>query len=94
LVFEHVIPKRRIIQEPCERLAREGTLEVGFVLPLLRRYWVLATVTTAEDRQLARNSMPTGWDGGDVLARYAAVGIRLVANPFAAPGVPAYTLPE
>lgn len=94
LVFEHVVPKRRIIQEPCERLARDGKLTADFVLPLLQQYWVLATVTTAEDRQLPRNAMPIGWDGGDVLARYAALGIRLVANPFAAPGVPSYTLPE
>ena len=94
LVFEHVVPKRRIIQEPCERLAREGKLTTQFVLGLLRRYWVLATVTTAEDRQLARMAMPTGWDGVDVLARYAAAGIDLVTNPFAAQGVPSYALPE
>lgn len=94
LVFEHVVPKRRVIQEPCERLAREGKLTTDFVLLLLRQYWVLVMVTTAEDRRLARGTMPTGWDGRDVMARYAAAGICLVTNPFAAPGVPSYVPPE
>lgn len=90
LVFEHAVPKRRFIQQPCEDRARDGRLEVGFVLALLRQYWVLATVTKEEDRRLSRSTMPEPWDGRDVLARYNRAGISLVTNPFAAPGVPKY----
>jgi hypothetical protein len=85
LVFEHVVPKRRFIQEPCEQRAREGQLTAEFVLSILQKYWVLATVTTEEDRLL-----PRGWDERDILARYTAAGIHLLANPFAAPGIPSH----
>lgn len=90
LVFEHVVPKRRFIQEPCEVEARGATLRVEFVLGLLRRYWLLATVTKDEDRRLTRDTMPRAWGGVDVLVRYSAAGIELVPNPFAAPGVPSF----
>lgn len=92
LVFEHVVPKRQIIQKPCEDLAREGKLTTEFVLSLLRRYWVLAMVTKEEDRRLASRAMPFGWDAQDILARYKAAGITLVPNPFAVDGVPEFTL--
>lgn len=92
LVFEHVVPKRRFIQESCEEHARRRTLHADFVLSLLRRYWVLATVTTEEDRRLTRGTMPTAWDGVDILVRYKSAGVVLVANPFAAAGVPPYVL--
>jgi hypothetical protein len=88
LVFEHLVPKRRFIQQPCEERAQQGQLDIAFVLALLDQYWVLATVTKDEDRRLSRSSMPQSWDGLDVLARYARAGVSLVANPFAAPGVP------
>jgi hypothetical protein len=94
LVFEHIVPKQLTIQEPCEELAREAKLTTDFVLGLLRRYWVLATVTTEEDDRLRKRGMPEGWDGRDVFARYAAAGIELVANPFALPGVPPFAPPQ
>lgn len=94
LVFEHVVPKRRFIQEPCEEQSRRRTLDTEFVLSLLRRYWVLAMVTAAEDRRLTRGTMPEPWDGVDILARYQGAGVVLVANPFAVPGVPPYVFGE
>ena len=88
LVFEHLVPKQRVFQEPCERMARERKLTEEYVLGLLRRYWVAATVTGDEDKRLARRSMPQDWDRLDVMARYSAAGVGLFLNPFAAPGVP------
>ncbi len=87
LVFEHVVPKQELIQEPCEALARTGELTPEHVLSLLKRYWLLAMVTKEEDRRLQRK-MPTGWEGQDLLARYTVAGIELVPNPFMDPGVP------
>ncbi len=92
LVFEHVVPKRWLIQAPCEEQARKGELTVAFVLSLLEKYWILATITTEEDRLLTRGSMPGGWDGGDVRARYKMVGIDLQDNLNAVEGVPRYVI--
>jgi len=82
LVFEHLVPKARYIQEPCEKLAREGELTVKIIENLLKRYWHLATVTKDEDNLLNRNAMPNDWDGEDFLARYKQIGIELRENPF------------
>lgn len=91
LVFEHLVPKKRYIQVPCEERARAGTLNEAFIMDLLRRYWVLAMVTSEEDRRLSWSTMPGAlWDEIDVVARYDHAGIALVPNPFVAPGVPAF----
>jgi len=83
LVFEHLVPKSRYIQEPCERLAKDDKekLTVEFIEGLLRRYWHLATITKDEDELLSRNAMPDDWDGEDIRARYKRVGIDLIENP-------------
>ena len=80
LIYEHVVPKRNYIQRPCEDRAKEGTLTVEFILDILKRYWVLATVTKTEDRVLP-HAMPFDWDQVDVFARYRTANIRLVRNP-------------
>jgi hypothetical protein len=89
LIFENVVPKHPFVQEPCQRLARDRHLTVEFVRSLLQKYWVLATVTAPEERQLARQ-MPAEWGGQDVLVRYAAAQIDLLA----APGIPPYVLTD
>jgi hypothetical protein len=82
LICEHVVPKARYIQSPCEELASRGELTTDFVTTLLKRYWRLATITAAEDAKLHRALMPQDWDGNNVLARYEAAGIGLQRNPY------------
>jgi hypothetical protein len=82
LVYEHLIPKSRYIQGPCEELAERGELTAEFVRSLLERFWRLATITKDEDLRLRRFAMPENWDGTNVFARYEAAGIELQPNPF------------
>ena len=82
LVCEHLVPKVLYIQEPCERQARDRTLTLDVIRNRLHKFWHLATVTVEEDRLLDRVHMPEGWDGENVLARYEAVGLVLIPNPF------------
>jgi hypothetical protein len=82
LVWEHLVPKRRYIQEPCEGAASAGTLTIEFIEDHLTRYWFIATVSGGEDRLLMRTRMPKTWDGADVRARYAVGGVELIENPF------------
>ena len=82
LVFEHLVPKRRYIQEPCEEQAIAGELSIGFIQERLNRFWVLATVTAAEDSLLLRTEMPAEWDEIDVQARYSHAGMTLQPNPY------------
>lgn len=89
LVFEHIVPKTKYIQEPCIQAAVNGQFAGGetfseeAVLQLLDRYWQIALITKEEDDALTdlglRNKMPGGWDGTDVFARYKAAGIVLEA---------------
>ncbi len=88
LVFEHLVPKEKIIQGPCEAKARERQLKAEFVYDLLCKYWVTATITKIEDDLLPGREMPFGWDRIDVFARYKQSGILLVPNPLADKLVP------
>lgn len=82
LVCEHLVPKVPYVQRPCENQARAQTLTLDFIREHLHKFWHLATVTIQEDRLLARACMPEKWDGADILARYQAVGLTLIPNPF------------
>ncbi len=88
LVFEHVVPKQKFIQGPCEAKARAQSLTPEDVLGLMKRYWILATVTRSEEKRLPRD-MPEDWDGSSLFARYEAVELPLLPNPFTTEGVPA-----
>jgi len=77
LVYEHVVPKRKYIQGPCEKKSRNKTLDEKFILDLLSRYWKIAIITRDENSRLNRNSMPASWDRVDVLARYNEAQIKL-----------------
>jgi hypothetical protein len=80
LVYEHLVPKQKHIQGPCEARAREHNLTIEFVEDLLDRYWKVATITKTEDQRLSR-TMPGNWDGKNIKARYESVGIELQDNP-------------
>jgi len=82
LVFEHMIPKQKFIQKPCEELAKKGELTLEFVEDILTRYWHLATITKEEDSMLDRLSIPSDWDKKDIFIRYKIAQIDLIENPY------------
>lgn len=90
LRFEHLVPKTRYIQQPCEEAAQAGTLTRETVLDYLDRYWWTATVTKEEDERLEQNTMPKDWDGKDIFARYREAGIALEVNPHLPEGLQAH----
>ncbi len=82
LHFEHVVPKQKYIQGPCEDKAASGDdLSIKFIEDLLRQYWCLATITESENDLLSATAMPEGWDEENIFARYEAAGNKLIQNP-------------
>jgi hypothetical protein len=82
LIWEHLIPKTEYIQQPCERLAKNGSLTVGYIENLLMKYWYTATVTRDEDSLLSPNRMPANWNRESPFARYHAAKVALLPNPY------------
>lgn len=86
LIFEHIVPQTEYILKPCEKLAKAGSLTQEFVEEKLKKYWILATITTEENSHLGKelkNKMPNGWtESDDLFARYKKVGIDISPNPF------------
>jgi len=82
LVYEHMIPKTRYIQKPCEYEAMNYTLSPAFVFSLLKKYWKIAIVTKDEDSLLHRTKMSKSWDHENIFDRYDSAGILLTERPF------------
>ncbi len=85
LRYEHIIPKKRYIQEPIENLAKNPS---EFVFKLkdeikerIQEYYYVALITISEDKELLKNEMPDDWDGKNIFARYENSGIKLIRNP-------------
>lgn len=78
LEYEHLIPKKKYIQDICEQKAQEGTLTEDFVRCLINRYLWTATVTKEEHKLLSRRVMPMNWDKENIKARYEEAGIILI----------------
>lgn len=78
LEYEHLIPKKKYIQDICEQKAIEGSLTEEFVNDIISQYLWTATVTTREHKLLSRRVMPTDWDNKDIKARYVFAGITLL----------------
>jgi hypothetical protein len=78
LVYEHMVPKSRYIQKPCEERAQKKSLNEDYVIELLNRYWKIAIVTKEEDKKLTRTKMPDDWDEADIRIRYKNARIDLV----------------
>ena len=80
LIYDHAIPFR-YLQEELLSLTEPSPKAVS---EILERHCVAVLLTKAEDAQLAKarlaRHMPDDWDGSDVLARYAAVGIDVISN--------------
>ncbi len=83
LVFEHMVPKQKHIQDWAEGEAQKRKIEVGPVRERLEKYWWLAVITAEEDKQLTRTKMPDGWDKDpiNIFARYEQAGIKLKERP-------------
>lgn len=82
LIFEHMIPKRKYIEIPCENLAAKGKLTKKFVRNVLNNYWFIATITKIENKKLQKHTMPNNWDKVDIFARYTQADIKIIKNPY------------
>ncbi len=80
LEYEHLIPKKKYIQDICEQKAKDGTLTEDFVRTLLDKYLWTATVTSKEHKSLSRRKMPNNWDNRNINARYIEAGITLLPH--------------
>jgi hypothetical protein len=81
LVYEHMVPKTKYIQEPLEKEAMNNQLNYEKVFHTLNKYWFTCLITKDEDKKLnslnLRNKMPSDWDGLNIFARYSAAKIKL-----------------
>lgn len=69
LCFEHIVPKQEYLQDNCERLVKakeEAALQE--VIEIIKKYWKIAVITSAENKRLLVRSMPEGWKEGDFLS--------------------------
>ncbi len=82
LVFEHMVPKSKYIQKPCEQAAQEGRLDIDEIQALFQKYWKISIITTDENSRLSVRDMPDDWDFENIFARYQKCGIELVESPF------------
>lgn len=82
LVFEHMIPKAKYIQKPCEQAAKEGRLNINEIRGLFQEYWKISVITTEENSRLKSHSMPADWDFKNIFYRYQEAGIELIKTPF------------
>ncbi|WP_059423356.1 hypothetical protein [Sulfuricella sp. T08] len=76
-IVEHVMPQMEIVN----RLMDMRPLTKAGVIELLTNYLRVMVVTCDEHALLnasgRRSTMPPDWDGNDVFARYAAIGIEV-----------------
>jgi hypothetical protein len=80
IIFDHAIPFRLEL----DALMGLPEVTVETVLRVLKKYDVSTIITKKEDVELNaagyKSDMPSNWDGIDPLARYKAVGIKVVKN--------------
>jgi len=85
LVFEHMVPKEKYIQRPCESIIRDNSLTIDQkavkVYQLLDSYWYIASITAEEDKSIIhKRTMPLGWNGVSIFDRYKEVNIEVHRN--------------
>ena len=89
LIFEHIVPKSKYIQEPCEEACKKGNFSDGTkfseeaILKILKERWRIATITEEEDELLTSkgysSKMPDEWKiNKDPFLRYKKAGIKLL----------------
>ena len=80
LVADHAVPVSVSLR------AFEGLepLSIDSVVALMAKYTIMVLITPEEDEQLRQaglvKSMPSDWNGEELLARYRAVGIEVRPN--------------
>ncbi|MGN5650935.1 hypothetical protein [Bacillus sp. Brlt_9] len=80
LVYEHLVPKSKYIQDVCEEKAKRGELTVDFVYEVLNLYLWTATVTEDEDSKLSTRTMPDDWDETNIKFRYDKSDLELIVH--------------
>ncbi len=80
LEYEHIVPKKIYQDEIADQFMNKKGITVAEIKEILARYWYTATITKSEHSRLSRQSMPEGWDGRDVLARYRKAAIPLMTR--------------
>jgi hypothetical protein len=80
LEYEHLIPKKKYIQDICEQKAMDGSLTEEFVRNIISQYLWTATVTSQEHKLLSRRVMPSNWDKTNIKARYDYAEIILLEH--------------
>lgn len=85
LIFEHMVPKEKYIQTPCEIIMQTNLSDeqrLKEIKSLIHKYWHLASITAEQDKRMVhRKIMPEGWDHQNIFARYEAAGIQTIPNP-------------
>lgn len=81
LIYEHMVPKNRYIQKPCQEKAKKEELTIEFIVDLLNKYWKIAVITKDEDKSLSTRSMPKYWDKENIFLRYQESDIKLIQTP-------------
>ncbi len=79
-VVEHVVPQMAVVN----RLMEMEPLTIDAITEFLTSCFTVMLVTHDEHARLnasgLRSTMPRDWDGADIFARYAAVGIEAATN--------------
>ena len=82
LIFEHMVPKAKYIQMPCEKAAQRGLLDINDMRDLFHKFWKIAIITSEENARLSGYLMPRDWDHQDIFARYKEAEIKLIKRPW------------
>jgi hypothetical protein len=81
LVADHAVP----VSVSLRAFEDLETLSIDSVVALMAKYTTMVLITPDEDNRLTQNglvkSMPAGWNGEELLARYRAVCIEVKPNP-------------
>jgi hypothetical protein len=85
LIFEHMIPKEKYIQKPCEEIIRVQDIsdsdKQAKIKEILTKYWFIASISVEEDKSIRyKRTMPPNWDGVSLTDRYDDVGIIVLKN--------------
>jgi len=80
LIYDHAVPFRYLQHE----LLSLDPVNAETVFEVLGRFGTIVLITQAEGDRLNAagygSKMPENWDGSNTLARYAMVGIEVLAN--------------
>jgi hypothetical protein len=78
-VVDHAMPVAHLL----EHIRTHNLTDANELFTLVPKYSIMVLITKEEHRRLEKDhdlkkTMPVGWDGQDILARYRTAGIELV----------------